>query len=275
MKTDALHFHTVTLSVFFKVCGWERLSTVCCLKGTHTSWLPPSIPSFPPSPTAEDTSRPTTLATTDIVVLVIYFLLVLAVGFWVSLLKSQNAQLYRDVSQWQSLYKKCLHASGSCSLCNITHIWAELYISKCVTDHIYGLTSCIWHIFITFAHSTVHVEDQEEHSGRILPCWQKHDVVAGEWVNLKPQTIFICIKKMKSVFRNIDNFDIIFISVTQTKYALYSVTTKTLLDKEMKSILRTIDINICHFFMTIAHNYSYFSNTKMYFSSPSCNSHAF
>ncbi|XP_058624542.1 sodium/myo-inositol cotransporter 2 isoform X2 [Onychostoma macrolepis] len=39
-------------------------------------------PVVSPSPTAEDTSRPTTLATTDIVVLVIYFLLVLAVGLW-------------------------------------------------------------------------------------------------------------------------------------------------------------------------------------------------
>uniref|UniRef100_A0A671M5P2 Sodium/myo-inositol cotransporter 2 n=1 Tax=Sinocyclocheilus anshuiensis TaxID=1608454 RepID=A0A671M5P2_9TELE len=39
-------------------------------------------PNVSPSPTAEDTSRPTTLAITDIVVLVIYFLLVLAVGLW-------------------------------------------------------------------------------------------------------------------------------------------------------------------------------------------------
>ncbi|XP_016431243.1 sodium/myo-inositol cotransporter 2 [Sinocyclocheilus rhinocerous] len=39
-------------------------------------------PVVSPSPTAEDTSRPTTLVTTDIVVLVIYFLLVLAVGLW-------------------------------------------------------------------------------------------------------------------------------------------------------------------------------------------------
>ncbi|XP_026072154.1 sodium/myo-inositol cotransporter 2 [Carassius auratus] len=39
-------------------------------------------PNVSPSPTAEDTSRPTTLANTDIVVLVIYFLLVLAVGLW-------------------------------------------------------------------------------------------------------------------------------------------------------------------------------------------------
>lgn len=100
-------------------------------------------PVVSPSPTAEDTSRPTTLATTDIVVLVIYFLLVLAVGLWVSLLKSQNAQLDRD----KTLYNKCLQASGSCSLCNITHIVAEFYNSKCVTYHIYGLTSCIWHIY--------------------------------------------------------------------------------------------------------------------------------
>ncbi|XP_073698910.1 sodium/myo-inositol cotransporter 2 [Garra rufa] len=39
-------------------------------------------PHVSPSPTAEGTSPPTTLAITDIVVLVIYFLLVLAVGLW-------------------------------------------------------------------------------------------------------------------------------------------------------------------------------------------------
>ncbi|XP_077067994.1 sodium/myo-inositol cotransporter 2 [Siphateles boraxobius] len=39
-------------------------------------------PNVSPSPTAEVTSPPTTLATTDIVVLVIYFLLVLSVGLW-------------------------------------------------------------------------------------------------------------------------------------------------------------------------------------------------
>lgn len=44
-------------------------------------------PNVSPSPTAEHTSRQTTLANADIVVLVIYFLLVLAVGLWVSLLK--------------------------------------------------------------------------------------------------------------------------------------------------------------------------------------------
>ncbi|XP_043091672.1 sodium/myo-inositol cotransporter 2 isoform X2 [Puntigrus tetrazona] len=43
---------------------------------------PVSSPSPSPSPTAEDTPAPTTLAITDIVVLVIYFLLVLAVGLW-------------------------------------------------------------------------------------------------------------------------------------------------------------------------------------------------
>lgn len=53
---------------------------------------------------------------------------------------------------------------------------------------------------------------------------------------------------MKSIFRTIDDFYIIFISVTQKKYALYSVTTKTFLDKNKKSIFRTIDINICHYF---------------------------
>ncbi|KTF99021.1 hypothetical protein cypCar_00017333 [Cyprinus carpio] len=39
-------------------------------------------PNVSPSPTAEHTSRQTTLANADIVVLVIYFLLVLAVGLW-------------------------------------------------------------------------------------------------------------------------------------------------------------------------------------------------
>ncbi|ROL42954.1 Sodium/myo-inositol cotransporter 2 [Anabarilius grahami] len=39
-------------------------------------------PDVSPSPTTEGTLPPTTLATTDIVVLVIYFLLVLAVGLW-------------------------------------------------------------------------------------------------------------------------------------------------------------------------------------------------
>lgn len=120
-------------------------------------------------------------------------------------------------------------------MCYWSHLWLSiLYMA--------------YTVFLTFAHSTVHVEDQEEHSGWILPCWQKHDLVAGEWVNLKPQTIYICIKKMKSIFRTIDDFDIIFISVTQKKYALYSVTTKKFLDKNKKSIFRTIDINICHYF---------------------------
>nr|XP_055050707.1 sodium/myo-inositol cotransporter 2 isoform X1 [Misgurnus anguillicaudatus] len=40
------------------------------------------LPRVSPSPTAEGTPPPTTLVTIDIVVLVIYFILVLAVGFW-------------------------------------------------------------------------------------------------------------------------------------------------------------------------------------------------
>lgn len=114
-------------------------------------------PDVSPSPTTEGTLPPTTLATTDIVVLVIYFLLVLAVGLWVSLLKRQNAVLYHFTV-------------------------TKYYSSKCVTYHIYGLTSFIWHIHKTFAHPTVHVEDQEEHSGWIFSCWQKHDLVAGKRV---------------------------------------------------------------------------------------------
>ncbi|XP_056309260.1 sodium/myo-inositol cotransporter 2 [Danio aesculapii] len=39
-------------------------------------------PDASPSPTSDGTAQPTTLATTDIVVLVIYFLLILAVGLW-------------------------------------------------------------------------------------------------------------------------------------------------------------------------------------------------
>lgn len=108
---------------------WERLSAICCLKVTHLRnsltfdlMAATEHPNVSPSPTAEVTSPPTTLATTDIVVLVIYFLLVLAVGLWVSLLKRQNALLYHFT------VTKC-------------------YSSICVTYHIYGLPSCIWHIY--------------------------------------------------------------------------------------------------------------------------------
>uniref|UniRef100_A0A8C2HAE1 Sodium/myo-inositol cotransporter 2 n=1 Tax=Cyprinus carpio TaxID=7962 RepID=A0A8C2HAE1_CYPCA len=84
-------------------------------------------PNVSPSPTAEHTSRQTTLANADIVVLVIYFLLVLAVGLWVSLLK-----LYLDDV-------KCNFQLTSFPSVVFVQVGASLFASNVGSGHFIGL----------------------------------------------------------------------------------------------------------------------------------------
>uniref|UniRef100_A0A673MIL6 Sodium/myo-inositol cotransporter 2 n=1 Tax=Sinocyclocheilus rhinocerous TaxID=307959 RepID=A0A673MIL6_9TELE len=88
-------------------------------------------PNVSPSPTAEDTSRPTTLAITDIVVLVIYFLLVLAVGLW-SMWKTKRSTVDgyflagKNMTWWpeillQSMFKSCI--------CIYIYIYISIYVT--------------------------------------------------------------------------------------------------------------------------------------------------